>query len=387
MFTFTTSDTYKVSHSKKGEKFIVDYKLLVRLYEPIIGSVAMSLYLTLESELSLNKYLKTNNQIARLHKLLQVEDKAFNEAVESLKKYDLLNYKANQKKANDYLFIVYKTKSAIDFFKSNKLNEALRVMVDDGYYKQVYDYFTSTIINEDEYVDIDDISISKSMTEEEFYEQFKEKYPVISGINTINDDAKKEISRLRKLFNLSFDEIELAILNSMSVNAVGEMTIDLEKLNEFIFSKFQTKDSKLSQMEKIALAFDNERSITYYQKMSGRNALLPAETSMINELLDRYKISEGILNVVINFYFKYGKRTINVPKNYFKKVIEEMLINNVKTTIDAMNYFKNRNKRFKEFKEKNNLKNSSIIVEESKNDIKEEIDPKTLAEFKDLMGG
>ena len=98
MFTFATLDTYKISHGRKSEKFSVDYKVLVRLYEPIIGSIAMSLYLTLESEFSLNKFSKTTNQIARLHKLTRIDDASFNEAIELLKKYDLLSYKANQRK-------------------------------------------------------------------------------------------------------------------------------------------------------------------------------------------------------------------------------------------------------------------------------------------------
>ena len=72
MFTFSTLDTYKISHGKKSEKFTVDYKVLVRLYEPIIGSIALSLYLTLESEFSLNKYSKTTNvSFAKLNFFLQ----------------------------------------------------------------------------------------------------------------------------------------------------------------------------------------------------------------------------------------------------------------------------------------------------------------------------
>ena len=178
MFTFATLDTYKISHGKKSEKFSVDYKVLVRLYEPIIGSIAMSLYLTLESEFSLNKFSKTTNQIARLHKLTRIDDASFNEAIELLKKYDLLSYKANQRKANDYLFVVYPTKPANEFFSNEKLNNALQVMVDDTYYKQVYSYFIASSINEDEYVDIEDIKISKDLTEDEFYSQFNEKYPI-----------------------------------------------------------------------------------------------------------------------------------------------------------------------------------------------------------------
>ena len=347
MFTFATLDTYKISHGRKSEKFSVDYKVLVRLYEPIIGSIAMSLYLTLESEFSLNKYSKSTNQIARLHKLARIEDSEFNEAIELLKKYDLVSYKANQRKANDYLFVVYPTKPANEFFSNEKLNNALQVMVDDTYYKQVYSYFISSSINEDEYVDIEDIKISKELTEEEFYAQFHEKYPIIASSCAITSSCKKEINRLKKLFKLTYENVENAILNSFDY-VENQMVINLDKLNEFVNNKYG--EVQLSADEKIAQTFESERSISYYQKMSGRTNLLPRETSMINELLDQYQISEGVLNVIINYYFKYGNRTMGASKNYFVKVIEEMLMNNVVSTLDAMNYFRNRNKKIKEYK-------------------------------------
>lgn len=391
MFTFSTLDTYKISHGKKSEKFNVDYKVLVRLYEPIIGSVAMSLYLTLESEFSLNKYSKTTNQIARLHKLTRSDDKSFNEAIELLKKYDLLSYKANQRKANDYLFVINPTRSAIEFFNNEKLNDALQVMVDDNYYKQVYNYFISTMINEDEYVDIEDIKITKELTEDEFYLQFMDKYPIIGSSCAITDKCKKEIARLKKLFKLSFDKIENAILNSFDYEN-NQMVINLEMLNDFISNKYG--EEHLSADEKVAKTFESERSISYYQKLSGRTSLLPRETSMINELLDQYQISEGVLNVVINFYFRYGKNTMAPSKNYFVKVIEEMLMNNVSTTLDAMNYFRNRNKRIKDYKEKQTQTTQASVnpVEEikvKKEEVEEtsEIDIDLLNEFKKALGG
>ena len=49
MYTFATLDTYKITHEKKNEKFTIDYKVLLRLYAPIIGSTALSLYLLLET--------------------------------------------------------------------------------------------------------------------------------------------------------------------------------------------------------------------------------------------------------------------------------------------------------------------------------------------------
>ena len=148
-----------------------------------------------------------------------------------------------------------------------------------------------------------------------------------------------------KLFKLSYENVENAILNSFDY-IENQMVINLDKLNEFVNKKYG--EISMSADEKIAKSFEAERSISYYQKMSGRTTLLPSETSMIYELLDQYQISEGVLNVVINYYFKYGNRTIGVSKNYFVKVIEQMLMNNVVTTIDAMNYFRKRNKKIKE---------------------------------------
>ncbi len=392
MYTFSSLDTYKISHSKKDEKLNVDYKVLVRLYEPIIGSIALSLYLTLESEISLNKSNKANFTIARLHKLLQVDDKQFNNAIETLKQCGLISYKANQKKANDYLFVVYPTKSATEFLNDEKLNKALQVIVDEKYYQQIYNYFISNIINEDEYVDIEDIKLSKEWTEDEFYEQFYEKYPVIASYNhSINQQAKTEIKRLKNLFNLSYTEIENAILNSFDYEN-EQMKVNLVKLNQFIENKYQIKQNEnlKNSDEKIAEAFESERSIAYYKKLSGRSVLLPRETAMINELLDQYKISEGVLNVVISYYFKYGQRTLGVSKNYFVKIIEEMLLNNVKTTIDAMNYFRNRNKRIQKYKESNKKENNATmkVKEEKSTEKKEEsISAETLAEFRRLLGG
>ncbi len=390
MYTFSFLDTYKISHDKKDTKFVIDYKVLVRLYGPIIGCNAMSLYLVLESEVSLNKDCNEHFTIARLHKLLQCDDKQFNMAIETLKEYGLITYKANQRKANDYLFVLKSTQTATEFLNDEKLNKALQVIVDENYYKQVCKYFLSIPIIEDEYVDIEDIKIVKDLTEDEFYGQFYEKYPVIASYeDVITSSDKKEINRLKKLFNLSYDDVENAILNSFDY-IDNKMKLNVLKLNDFISQKYQEKVSKENNNsdELIAKTFDRERSIAYYKKLSGRTTLLPRETAMINELLDQYKITEGVLNVVINYYFKYGQRTLGVSKNYFVKTIEEMLLNGVKTTLDAMNYFRNRNKRIKKYYE-NQKNNNEISLNSKENKPNEDdtIDQATIDEFKKLMDG
>ncbi len=389
MYTFGKNDTYKISNNKKEQKLVIDYKVLVRLYGPIIGSNALSIYLLFESEMSLNKNIKVSFSISRLLKLLQLKEDEFNEAIETLKQYSLIKYKANSKKENDFLFVVYPTKTALEFFDTAKLNNSLQVLVDETYYQQIYDYFMSSAINEDEYVDIDELSSQKDISEEEFYEQFYEKYPVISSSTAFNDKTKKEIARLKKLFNLDYSEIENSLLNSFDYSN-DQLVIDLNKFNAFVEQKFKDKNKESDEM--IENAFNNERSIAYYKKLSGRSALLPSETAMINELLDKYQISEGVLNVVINYYFTYKKQTMGLPKNYFAKIIEDMLIANVKTTLDAMNYFRNLNNRIKSYKNKENFTNKVEKVEvkvmhENKTNENDEIDSDLLNSFKEALGG
>ena len=236
MYTFSSKDTYKVSHYKKNEKFSIDYKVLLRLYEPIVGCVAMGLYLTLESEVSLNKNSRVYLDVARLHKILQVNDKQFNDAVETLKEYKLLSIKANPKRADDYLFVLHQTKSAVEFLNDKKLNNSLQVVVDDGYYKQVYNYFISSDINEDEYVDIDEVKISKELTEEEFYQQLFEKYPIFNE-STFNNQVKKEISRLKKLFKITYENIEKVLFKSVFYDSNSQLQIDLKKFNKEFLSR------------------------------------------------------------------------------------------------------------------------------------------------------
>ena len=113
---------------------------------------------------------------------------------------------------------------------------------------------------------------------------------------------------------------------------------------------------------------------------------------MINELLYTYQISEGVLNVVINYYFKYGQTTLVAPKKYFEKVIEEMIINNVKSTLDAMNYFRNRKKRTQSYKEnltkkEPKIQNTSKEVENKNVENQDNVDLQTLEKFRKLMGG
>lgn len=383
MLTFGQQDTYRISNLKNDGKFNIDYKVLVRLYLPIIGSDAMSLYLLLESEKSLNKGTRKNNNIARLYKLLQVDEKSFDEAMDKLKQYGLVKYSARRNTANDYLFKMIPTKAATEFFEDKKLDDALLAVVDNNYYQQVKDYFIMSSIDEDDYVDIDDNSYSAVSTDEQFYENFYEKYQIIAVCNPITDLDKKEIARIKKLFKFDYETIEKIMLASFESTDNG-MILDKVKLNNAATQIYNERQEALNPDQKIIKQFESFKPIRYFELKSKRSALLPSEIKMIDYILDTYKITDGVLNVVIDYYFSKGNVMGN-PQNYLIKVIEDMIRNDVKTTLEAMNFLRNKNKKVKEYYQQ---KETTTKVESNKepvNKVQENVDQAALDKFLKMM--
>ena len=339
MITFNQNDTYKVSHINKNEKQAIDYKVLTRLYTPLIGSIATSLYLVLESELALNKKNQKHNNMLRLTKLSKLNMNQLNEALAELEKYKLVEFKGNKRIQDDYLIVLKPCKSAIEILEDTKFVDNLQVTIDSNYLEQIKNYFISSDDISSEYVSIENISLDSEPQDELIFERLYTKYPVNSLSWYIDENTKKEILRLKKLFKLNYDQIEAAMLNSFVVKD-DTTEVDVRKLNEYIEKVYGNSVSSIIDM------FEREKPINYYSKMLKRN-LFPRETDMINELLDRYKICDGIMNTIINYYFNYKKNSNGDPRNYFIKIIESMKMAGVETTKDAVEYLRENNQKYK----------------------------------------
>ena len=364
MKTFNTNDTYRVSHKDKNQKQNIDYKVLTRLYTPIIGCNATGLYLVLESELSLNKGKKDKPTILRLIQLSGLSKlDSFNNELKKLEDNNLVVIQGNKEDGKDFRFILNPCRKATDLLNDEKFKNKLITLTGEKYVKQVENYFLDDDNDDDDqYQDIRDVILNSEPKDEEIFDVLYQKYPVASQSWVIDNKTKQEVLRLKKLFKLKYDEIENAMLNTFVTD--GDVTkIDLDKLNDFISSKYQEK----KPIDVVSL-FEKERSLNYYEKLAGH--LLPRERDMILELLDTYRISEGILNTIINYYYQYAPNKSGNPKNYFIKIIEGMQLQNVKTTEDAINYFKENNaRRQKYLQNENELPKDEIV--DNKKEVKE----------------
>ena len=172
----------------------------------------------------------------------------------------------------------------------------------------------------------------------------------------------------------------MALLCSTDNNN-GIISINLDKLNDYFTNKFSKTSDSDKEMDLIAKAFDDEKAISYYGKMAGRTILTPTETNMINALLDKPNMTDGILNVVFNYYFRQAKKyntTTKLPAAYFEKVVDSLVMNDIKTTKEAMDYFRNFNNKKKQ--------ETSEKIEPQKEKISQE-DLDVYDELKRLLGG
>lgn len=148
-------DTYSFKKMALISDF--DLKVLIRLYQPIIGYTATSLYLTLLNENSLSPVVATNRTHKRLFALMQINKTDFLLARKKLESIGLLNTKIKEnenKIALDYLYALQSPKTPNDFFNDTVLNSLLlKSLGEDEFYRTQY-FYSDYQSQNDDYIDI-----------------------------------------------------------------------------------------------------------------------------------------------------------------------------------------------------------------------------------------
>ena len=117
------ADKYKVVN--KTILTSEDHKNLISLYEPIIGSNAVSLYITLWRDLEKYKNLSLEYNHHHLMTILKSDLKTIKQARESLEAMGLIKTFYKEAIANEYIYELYSPLSAKEFFNHPIFNVVL----------------------------------------------------------------------------------------------------------------------------------------------------------------------------------------------------------------------------------------------------------------------
>ena len=143
------ADIYKVYN--KGIITNEKINIIYNLYQPIIGNVAVSLYLTLLNDLKMN-----NNSFTHYHLMtsMQLKLESIRDARSKLEGIGLMKTYIKQGSIDEYLYVLFSPLSAYEFFNHPILNIVLYNNIGAKEYEIMQNYYKVPRLSTKDYIDI-----------------------------------------------------------------------------------------------------------------------------------------------------------------------------------------------------------------------------------------
>ena len=215
----------------------VDKKNLINLYEPIIGSTAVSLYLTLWSDLDKRELISKDYNHHHLMTLLKTHLDEIKEARNSLEAVGLLKtFIKKESNLNTLLYELYSPISAYEFFNHPILNIVLYNNIGVNEYNSLINYYKKPTFNYSGY--------------EEISHTMNYSFKSVVGINLNNEDIQRKEQNKINIeniidFDLLIESIPNKVLNSKTLTKrIRDLTNNLA----FIYNLDTLKMSELIRL-------------------------------------------------------------------------------------------------------------------------------------------
>ena len=368
-----------------------DRKLLIMLYEPIVGVVGINLYFNLWTFLDREIVLSETYTHKDLITNMGVTLKEISDAREKLEGLGLLKVYLKEGEINNYIYELNAPLSASDFFANPLLASVLYTSVGSFNYKRIKEYFKFPKINLKEYTNITesftDVFESVSMVETDNSEIIKKNYAkvgieseldieeIISMIpdlmlnhTKVTESTKELILKLSFVYN--FDSNKTIEVIKGSIN--DKHNIDKEKLKinyrnlyqfendgklpSIIFKcqpdylKKEIKDS--SKKSKVIYQFENLSPYRFICMKSKTEKPTKAEINILEMLLVDIGLKPGVVNVLIDYVLKINDNKLT--KNFVEAIASQWKRSNIETVEQAMEISK------QEFKKKDAYKKEVV---------------------------
>ena len=385
--TLLPADTYKVIN----KTILTDYdkKVIINLYQPIIGPMAVSLYLTLINDLKI-----TNNlNITYSHHHLMISLKSgldvIKQARSALESVGLIKTLVKvDENLNNYIYEIYSPLTPNDFFNHPVLNVILYNNIGEKEYDYLKEYYKKTHVDLKDYKDIT-ASLNTTYKSINNYQskniEANDKEILGTNIGTVIDfdmiissipnniiSEKAFNKKTRELINnLAFvydiDNLRMIDLIRMSIEENG--MINKEKLINNVRKYYdfnnngnlptliyrtqpeylKQKYNDTSNRGKMLYVFDNT---TPYDFLMGKyKGVKPTsrDLKLLEYLAVELKMKPAVINVLIDYVLRINDNKLN--RNYVEAIAGQWIRSNITTASSAMEraekeHKKNKNKVF-----------------------------------------
>lgn len=349
-----------------------DRKILSLLYQPIIGSNSINLYMTLWSYL--DKYDITSYLLTH-HDLMNSMQSSLDNIIESLQKLEAIGLiKCYLKKGdvNNYVYEIFSPVEAYTFFKDPILSTLLNNNIGNNEYKKIKKLFETPSYDLSNYIDVtcnfkdvfeitsiindkvDNVKKTSSINID--FEPNIQINQVLSNIpntlldfRTISNETKENIYKLAFIYNYDNNMMSELIINSLDNKKINMELLKNKCRDYYRFDNdnripslvyknqpdyLKSKKTSINKLDLLVNLFDN---MSPYEFLASKNKCKPTsiEMDIISYLLMDLKLQPGVVNVLIDYVLKINNNKLT--KRYVETIAVQWKRNNIQTVLDAIN--------------------------------------------------
>lgn len=366
-----------------------DRKLLIMLYQPIIGFKAISLYFTLWTNLDKREILSGEYTHHHLMTNMQLRLSEIIEAREKLEAVGLLKTYLKKENINNFVYELYSPVSAFEFLNNPILSTSLYNNIGKYEYEKIIDYYKIPVVNLKEYEEITcsftDIFESSSVNEFEIVTSNIQKYSssklnitpkidldnIVSmipddmfNLRSLTKETKDLIYKISFIYNYDDAQISELIRNSLNDKKMidkKQLKINSRRLYQFensgklpsIIYRNQPEYLRkpvgdVSNRAKIIYQF--ETTSPYDFLASKYNGSKPSKTdlSILEFLLLDMNLNPGVVNVLVDFVLRINNNKLT--RNYVEGIASQWAKSKIETVEDAMKIATEENKKKTQYK-------------------------------------
>lgn len=357
-----------------------DKKILISFYEPIIGHLATTLYLTLLNDLEESRQVSRDLNHHHLMSILKCSLKIIKEARESLEAVGLLKTYLKSGDVNNYLYEIYAPLHPNEFLNHPILNVVLYNNIgatEYDYLRKMYqkikidvkDYQEITKKMDEVYTPISNLPaidvMERSINEIECSNHVDFDLIVSSipkgilnekAINKKTKELINELSFIYKIDTLKMIELIRSVLNEYGMIDKNELRLAARKMYQYhngalptLIYRTQPEYLKTpvgdnSMRGKITRIFDSVNPVDF---LRGRyHGVKPTnrDIKLIEELIIDLELPPAVVNVLLDYCLR--KNNNRLPTNYVETIAGQWKRANLKTAKDAMDYAEKENKKY-----------------------------------------
>ena len=353
----------------------VDKQILIDLYQPIIGNKAVSLYLTLFNDLERNAFVTGEFTHHHLLSVMQMPLKDIVFAREKLEGIGLLKTYFKNGSVNNYVYLLYGTLTANEFFNHPIFNMVLYNNVGKlEYNKLVSRYKLPRVVLKD-YEDISlkfdevytSVPVNSFFNNDEIISRkkgevlFKDVVDfelLISGLDNsiisdraFNKDVRNLINNLSFLYNIDISTMQGLIRTC--INEKGLIDRDLLRKGARNFYQFENSGNlptivhysqpeylkspsgDTSKRGKMIYTFENTNPYQFLKSKYKNGKVVTRDLQIVENLLLDLKLSPGVVNVLLDYVLRVNNKKLN--KSFIETIASHWKRLGIETVPEAMN--------------------------------------------------